>query len=86
VKAPSKVKKGKAPKVTVVLRAPDGVPVTGTVSIAIKGGKTLTGTLSGGKVVVKLPKVRKKTKLTVTYQGSGLAESVVDRATIRIRR
>ena len=42
VKAPSTVKKGKAPKVTVVLRAPDDVPVTGTVSIAIKGGKTLT--------------------------------------------
>ena len=86
VKAPSTVKKGKAPKVTVILRAPDGVPVTGTVSIAIKGGKTLTGTLDGGRVVVKLPAVRKKTKLTVTYQGSGLAESVVDTATIRIRR
>ena len=53
VKAPSTVKKGKAAKVTVVLRAPDGVPVTGTVSIAVKGGKTLTGTLDGGRLVVK---------------------------------
>jgi type 1 glutamine amidotransferase len=86
VKAPSKVRKGKAPKVTVVLRAPDDVPVTGTVSIAIKGGKTLTRELDGERVVVKLPKVRKKTKLTVTYQGSGLAESLTDKVIIRIRR
>ena len=86
VKAPSKVKKGTAPKVRVVLRAPDDVPVTGTVSIAIKGGKTLTRKLDGERVVVKLPQVRKKTKLTVTYQGSGLAESVTDKVIIRIRR
>ena len=56
VKAPSKVTKGKAPKVTVILRAPDDVPVTGTVSIAIKGGKTLTGTLDGEKVVSSCPR------------------------------
>ena len=86
VKAPSTVVKGKRAKVKVVLRAADGVAVTGQVRIAVKGGKTLTGTLEGGKVVVKLPRARKKMRLTVTYLGSDLAESVADRVVIRVRR
>ena len=87
VKAPSSVVKGKRAKVKVVLRAADGVAVTGQVRIAIKGGKTLTGTLEGGKVVVKLPKATgKKLRLTVTYTGSELAEPVVDRVRIKVTR
>ncbi len=86
VKAPSTVKKGKRAKVKVVLRAADGVPVNGTVTVAIKGGKTLTGTLRSGKVVVRLPKARKVMKLTVSYTGSDLAEPVQDKVRIKVRK
>jgi len=86
VKAPGSVKKAKRAKVRVVLRAADGVAVTGQVRIAIKGGKTLTRTLRNGKVVVRLPKARKQMRLTVTYTGSELAESVTDTMRIKVRR
>ena len=86
VKAPSTVKKGKRAKVKVVVRAADGVAVTGQVRIAIKGGKTLTGTVRNGKVVVRLPKARKKMRLTVTYTGSDLAEPASERLRIKVRR
>jgi type 1 glutamine amidotransferase len=86
VRAPSTVKKGKKVKVKVVLRAADGVAVTGQVRIAIKGGRTLTGKLRDGKVVVRLPKARKTMRLTVTYVGSELAESVTDKVRIKVRR
>ena len=67
----------------------DSVPmvaVTGQVRIAIKGGKTLTGTVRNGKVVVRLPKARKKMRLTVTYTGSDLAEPASERLRIKVRR
>lgn len=87
VKAPNKVKKGKKVAVKVVLRAPDGVPVTGSVSVAVKGGKTVYGTLKAGKVKVVLPKAKKgKLKLTVTYAGSDLAERVVDTTTVKVKK
>jgi hypothetical protein len=87
VKAPDTVVKGERARVKVVLRAPDGVAVTGQVRIAVKGGTTLTGTLTDGKVVVKLPKASgRRLRLTVTYGGSALAESVRDKVVIKVRR
>ncbi len=87
VKAPGSVVTGKRAKVKVVLRADDGVAVTGQVRIAVKGGRTLTRTLEDGKVVVRLPKATgKKLRLTVTYTGSELAEPVTDRVRIAVRR
>ena len=88
VTAPRVVKQGQRAKVRVVLRAPDAVPVTGTVTVATKGGRTLTATLRNGRVVVTLPKAsRPRTmKLTVTYQGSALAESVEEKVRIKVRR
>ena len=71
--------------VLAVLSTSTGVPVTGTVSVAIRGGRTITGTLSAGKVVLTLPKADKgRLRLTVTYLGSDLAERVVDTATIKV--
>ncbi len=88
VKAPSKVKVGQKAKLKVRLSAADGVPVTGTVTATIKGGKTLTGTVSDGRVVFKLPKSTKpgKLKVTVAYLGSDLAEAVQDKVTIKAQR
>ena len=63
------------------------MPVTGSVSVAVKGGKTVTGTLNAGKVVLTLPKaVKGKLRLTVTYAGSDLAEKVVDTATVKVTK
>ena len=87
VKAPDRIKRGAKAKVKVKVRAADGVPVTGRVRVAIKGGKTITASLDGGKAVVRLPKAAKgKLKLTITYLGSDLAEQVVDKVTIKVRR
>ncbi len=69
VKAPFQVRKGKRATLRVVLTAPDGVPVTGDVRVAIAGGKTLAGTLKDGRVFLQLPKAGKRTmRLTVTYE------------------
>ncbi|NYE37598.1 VCBS repeat-containing protein [Nocardioides cavernae] len=87
VSAPLKVKKGKRATVRVVLRAPDGVPVTGDVTVAIARGKTLAGTLKDGRVFVQLPKAKgKRLRLTVTYAGSTLAESTTEQLRITVRR
>ena len=87
VRAPDRIKRGAKAKVKVTLRAADGVPVTGQVRVAIKGGQTITASLDGGKAVVRLPKATKgKLKLTITYLGSDLAEQVVDKVTIKVRR
>ncbi|WP_236666636.1 LamG-like jellyroll fold domain-containing protein [Nocardioides baculatus] len=87
VKAPAKVTKGKRATVRVVLRAPDGVPVTGDVVVAVRGGKKIAGTLNGGRVFVQLPKARgKRLRLTVTYEGSALAESTSERLAIRVKK
>ena len=87
VKAPMSVTKGKHALVKVVLRAADGVAVTGKVRIAIKGSKNRTATLKGGKVVIKLPKATgRKLKLTVSYLGSDVAEPVTERLRITVRK
>jgi hypothetical protein len=86
VKAPKKIDKGDKAKVKVLLSAADGVPVTGTVTVTIKGGKTLTGTVENGKVVFKLPKAKEtgELKLKVVYSGSNLVEKVKDRLSIKV--
>ncbi|MBD3915928.1 ThuA domain-containing protein [Nocardioides hwasunensis] len=87
VKAPNKVKKGKRATVRAVLRAPDGVRVTGDVTFKIKGGKKIAGTLKDGRVFVQLPKAKgKRIRLVVTYQGSATVESTREQLTIRVRR
>ncbi|PKH39018.1 hypothetical protein CXG46_14940 [Nocardioides alpinus] len=85
VRAPSAVKKGKRATVRVVLRAPDGVPVTGDVEVAIAGGKSIAGTLKDGRVFIQLPKATgKRLRLTVTYGGSTLVESTSEQLTVKV--
>ena len=87
VKAPYRVKKGKRATIRIVLRAPDGVPVTGDVRVAIRKGKTLVGTLKNGRVFLQLPKAKgKKMKLTVTYEGSALVEATSEKLRIKVRK
>ena len=79
--------KGKRAKVKVVLRAPDGVPVTGTGAGRDQGRQDAHRHAGGRRVVVKLPKATgRKLKLTVTYPAATLAEPVVDRVTIKVRK
>ncbi|KRD44741.1 hypothetical protein ASE38_11815 [Cellulomonas sp. Root930] len=88
VQAPSEVKVGARPVVRVTLSAPDGVPVTGTVAVAVGGGSTVVDTLSGGEVAVELARATKvgDLKVTVTYRGSTLAETVKKDVTIKVKR
>ena len=87
VQAPKKVKKGVKPTVTVRLAAPDGVAVTGKVRFTVKG-KSVSGTIANGKVVVKLPASAAVGKLTVkvAYLGSNLAAAVTKTVTITVVR
>ena len=87
VKAPRKVERGDRAQVRVVLRAPDGVAVTGKVRARL-GKKSVTVRVRGGKAVLRLPKATGKgrKKVTVTYLGSPLAQKVVKRRTIRVTR
>ena len=87
VQAPKKVKSGAQATVKVRVAAPDGVPVTGKVSVAIKGGKTIVGTVKKSAVVVRLPAAKGgKLSLKVTYLGSDVAAKVVKSATIKVVR
>ncbi|GAA5117363.1 hypothetical protein GCM10023339_28080 [Alloalcanivorax gelatiniphagus] len=86
VKAPVSVPKGKRATIRVVLRAPDGVPVTGDVVVAIAPGRTIAGTLKDGRVFLQLPRAKRTTRLTVTYEGSALAEATSERLRIKVRR
>ncbi|WP_345528097.1 LamG-like jellyroll fold domain-containing protein [Nocardioides endophyticus] len=88
VQAPKKIKAGARANVKIRVAAPAGVPVTGKVAVAIKGGKTIVGTVKKGAVVVRLPAARKagKLNLKVTYLGSDLAAKVVKSATITVVR
>ncbi|WP_307828070.1 LamG-like jellyroll fold domain-containing protein [Nocardioides sp. SYSU D00038] len=87
VKAPKKVKKGKRATVKVSLTAPDRVPVTGKVTVTVKG-KKFTRTIKNGKLTLKLPKAAKvgKLKVKVAYAGSPLATGVTKTVTIKVKR
>jgi len=86
VKAPVTVKKGKRATIRVVVRAPDGVPATGDVVVAIARGRSIAGTLKDGRVFLQLPKARRTARLTVTYEGSALAEATSEQLRIKVRR
>jgi len=88
VQAPGAVKKGARATVRVIVTAPDQVPVTGKVTVKLRGGATLTGTLSGGKVTFRLPRATRpgNLKITATYAGSDLVSKAVRTSTIRVRK
>lgn len=84
--APAQVRLGARAPLTVRVTAPGGV-VTGKVQVRV-GGKTLTGTLSGGVVRFTLPKAAKvgPRKVYVTYLGSATATRAARATTIRTVR
>jgi len=87
VQAPKRIKSGARATVKVRVTAPAGVPVTGKVSVAIKGGRTVVGTIKKGVVVVRLPAAKAgKLRLKVTYLGSDLAARAVKTASITVVR
>ncbi|ROS25929.1 S8 family serine peptidase [Cellulomonas sp. PhB150] len=64
------VKKNSTPKLTVSVKGSSGAPApTGKVVVKV-GSKSVSATLSSGKVTVRLPKVTKATTVSVTYKGS----------------
>nr|WP_232523476.1 LamG-like jellyroll fold domain-containing protein [Nocardioides sp. MAH-18] len=88
VQGPASVRTGTRAVVRVTVTAPDQVAVTGKVTIRVRGGGTLTGTLRGGKVTFRLPKATRpgRLKITATYEGSALVSKAVRTDTIRVRR
>jgi hypothetical protein len=90
VTAPAKVRRGKAPTITIsVLRGT--APATGQITVLLK--KKVLGTftlvscgLSRCPLKVKLPKLTKKTKITVTYAGNDTTLASTAKATIRIKK
>ncbi|KQY24713.1 hypothetical protein ASD16_04190 [Cellulomonas sp. Root485] len=86
VKAPAEVKKGKRPTVSVTLLAYDDVLVTGTVTVAVAGGVSITAPLVDGRVAVELPKATTVGVLDVmvTYNGSSVARKVEKALTITV--
>ncbi|MEI5676467.1 MULTISPECIES: LamG-like jellyroll fold domain-containing protein [unclassified Nocardioides] len=87
VTAPKSVKRGARPTVKVTLSATGGVPLSGTVTAKV-GGKTVKGTVRGGKVTLRLAKATKAgtLKVTVTYAGSSLANKAVKTVKIKVKR
>jgi type 1 glutamine amidotransferase len=88
VTAPKAVKRGQRPTVKVVLTAPNQVGVTGKVRFAVKGGRTITKALKGGKVAVRLPRATRvgKLRVTVSYLGSRYVAPVTKKVVIAVRR
>lgn len=86
VSAPKTVKVKAVPVLRVSLAA-GGVPVTGKVTAKV-GGKTVTGTVSGGKVTLKLAKPTKAgtLKVVVTYGGSSTVNAVAKTVTIKVTK
>ncbi|MFC7359719.1 ThuA domain-containing protein [Nocardioides astragali] len=88
VKAPAAVRRGGRPKVKVTISAPNGVPVTGQVTLKLQGGKAITRRLANGQTTVRLPKLTKlgRQVVKVVYRGSPLLESVAKAIRITVRR
>jgi hypothetical protein len=86
VRAPKSVKVKAVPTLRVSLAA-GGVPVTGKVTAKV-GGKTVTGTVKGGKVTLKLAKPTKagRLKVVVTYGGSATVNAVSKTVTIKVTK
>jgi 5'-nucleotidase len=82
---PKQVKKGHKVKVKVTVEAANGVPVTGDVTVTLKG-KSVTVTLVNGQATVKLKKVKKGGKATVAYLGSSNVEASQTTVKIKIKK
>lgn len=80
-----KVKKGQA-TVSVTVTGPSGVPVTGSVKIAVAGQATKTVVLKNGKATLKLAKFSTTglKKITVSYVGSDLLKPSTDTVTLKV--
>ena len=75
IKVDDKIEKSEGGKVTVRVTAPDDIKVKGKVELIVKGtGKSVTGKLVDGKVVLKLPKLSSVDTYTLKaiYLGSAL--------------
>ncbi|MEN0130130.1 MAG: esterase-like activity of phytase family protein [Brevundimonas sp.] len=67
------VKKNARPVVTVTVRnatTTRGTGATGTVTVSVNGKKVASKVVSGGRVVVRLPKLTRSSNVTATYSGS----------------
>jgi hypothetical protein len=90
IRAPAKVRRGKAPTITIsVLRGT--APATGQITVLLKkkvlGTFTLVGCgLSRCPLKVKLPKLTKRAKITVTYAGNATTLASSAKATIKIKK
>jgi hypothetical protein len=79
--SPASVKKGHSAKAVVTVKAANGVPVTGKVTIVAVLGKTKVTKVvtlgANGKVTVSLGPLSKigRWSVTATYAGSGTAKS-----------
>jgi VCBS repeat-containing protein len=72
--------------VQVSLTAPDDVPVTGQVRLAVQGGQTYLGTVQNGRARFEVPRPRRgDLTLTVSYLGSDLVLPAETRVTVRVR-
>ncbi|WP_158580685.1 S8 family serine peptidase [Cellulomonas rhizosphaerae] len=79
------VKKNSTPKLTVSVKGSSGAPApTGKVVVKV-GSKSVTATLSSGKVTVRLPKVTKATTVSVTYKGSASYSSATADHKIKLK-
>lgn len=85
LKAPAKVAKGARPSVTVtVMRG--GAPATGQVRISVGTRVVRTTALVGGKVSLRLPKIRRKTTVRAAYLGNSTTSPSTATRVIRIKR
>ncbi|MDQ2623559.1 MAG: S8 family serine peptidase [Actinomycetota bacterium] len=64
-----KVKKNARPTITVTVSSATSAKATGKITVKV-GKKTIKATLKNGKAKIKLPKIKKTTKVKVTYVGS----------------
>jgi len=79
------VKKNSTPKLTVSVKGSSGAPApTGKVVVKV-GSKSVSATLSSGKVTVRLPKVTKATTVSVTYKGSSSYSSATATHKIKLK-
>jgi VCBS repeat-containing protein len=92
VRAPEQVQRGKRATIRVVMSAANRVPVTGMVKVRTNAGRAIIRQLRDDRVAVTLPRATGmaartgRLRVKVIYLGSALAERVVDRLTIRVKR
>ncbi len=90
IKAKGQVKIGSKPKVQVVVKAAGASP-TGTVTLKVKQGKKVkfyTATLTNGKAIFKLAKIRstKTIRIKATYPGDDAVAGSIGKKTIKVKR